>query len=204
MWIVAIATILLISFSRMYLGVHFPHDILGGWIIGLVVLFSYIKYEQRVSEWLGSRSNEYQIGLGFGISLAFIVVGLIISAVIAPTSDSSAWSHMSTEARSLTSYFTLGGALFGAVAGYVMMKFRARFQTRGPWINKVLRYLVGILGVLIAMYGLDALFSLIAPDETVLGYILRYIRYGTTTFWAMFGAPWVFLKLNLTKKYELA
>jgi hypothetical protein len=58
--------------------------------------------------------------------------------------------------------------------------------------------------VLIAMYGLDALFSLIAPDETVLGYILRYIRYGTTTFWAMFGAPWVFLKLNLTKKYELA
>ena len=85
-----------------------------------------------------------------------------------------------------------------------MMKFRARFQTRGPWINKVLRYLVGILGVLIAMYGLDALFSLIAPDETVLGYILRYIRYGTTTFWAMFGAPWVFLKLNLTKKYELA
>jgi membrane-associated phospholipid phosphatase len=204
MWIVAIATILLISFSRMYLGVHFPHDILGGWIIGLAVLFSYIKYEQRVSEWLGSRSNEYQIGLGFGISLAFIVVGLIISAVIAPTSDSSAWSHMSTEARSLTSYFTLGGALFGAVAGYVMMKFRARFQTRGPWINKVLRYLVGILGVLIAMYGLDALFSLIAPDETVLGYILRYIRYGTTTFWAMFGAPWVFLKLNLTKKYELA
>ena len=81
-----------------------------------------------------------------------------------------------------------------------MMKSRARFQTGGPWINKVLRYLVGIVGVFIAMYGLDALFGLIASDETVLGYILRYIRYGTTTFWAMYGAPWVFLKFNLTEK----
>jgi len=197
-WIVAVAMILLISFSRMYLGVHFPHDILGGWIIGLVVLFLFIKYEQRVSEWFDSRSNDVQIGLGFGVSLVFIVIGLIVGAVIAPTSDSSAWAHLSTEARSLTSYFTLAGAFFGAVAGYVMMKSGARFQTEGSWTQKLVRYLVGIVGVLIAMYGLDALFSLIASDETVLGYVLRYIRYGTATFWAMYGAPWVFLKTKLS------
>jgi hypothetical protein len=59
------------------------------------------------------------------------------------------------------------------------------------------RYLVGIIGVLITMYGLDTLFSLIASDESILGYILRYIRYGATTFWALFGAPWLFLKLKL-------
>ena len=58
-------------------------------------------------------------------------------------------------------------------------------------------YLVGILGVFTLLYGLDPLFSLIAADETALGYLLRYIRYGATTFWVMFGAPWVFLKLNL-------
>jgi len=199
LWIVAIATILLISFSRLYLGVHFPHDLLGGWIIGLAILFLFIKYEKGVSEWLDSRSNKVQIGLGFGISLVFIAIGLVVRAVVAPISDPGAWAHLSTEARSLTFYFTLSGAFFGAVAGYVVMNSRARFKTGGPWINKLARYLVGIVGVLIAMYGLDALFGLIALDETVLGYILRYIRYGTTTFWAMFGAPWVFLKLNLAK-----
>ncbi len=200
LWVLAVATVLLIGLSRLYLGVHFPHDILGGWIIGLTVLFLYIKYEKRISEWLDSRSNGFQIGLGFALSLAFILIGLIVRAIIAPTSDSGAWAHLSTEARSLTFYFTLGGSFFGAVAGYAMMKSRARFQTGGPWGTRLVRYLVGIVGVLIAMYGLDALFGLIAPDETVLGYILRYIRYGTTTFWAMFGAPWVFLRLNLTTK----
>jgi hypothetical protein len=62
------------------------------------------------------------------------------------------------------------------------------------------RYGLGIVGVLIAMYGLDVLFGLFASDESVLGYVLRYIRYGTVTFWVMFGAPWVFLKLKLVEE----
>jgi hypothetical protein len=28
---------------------------------------------------------------------------------------------------------------------------------------------------------------------------LRYIRYGAVTFWATFGAPWVFFKLRLAE-----
>jgi len=101
------------------------------------------------------------------------------------------------KARTLTPYFTLSGALFGAVAGYVLMKSKAPFAAAGSWGQKAGRYLLGIVGVLIALYGLDALFGLIATDESVLGYLLRYIRYGATTFWVMFGAPWAFLKLKL-------
>jgi hypothetical protein len=127
-------------------------------------------------------------------------LGLVIKAIISPALDPEIWAHFSTQARSLTSYFTLAGAFFGAAAGYVIMKSSAQFQTQGPWTQKLGRYLVGIFGVLIAMYGLDAIFSLIASDESVLGYILRYIRYGTTTFWVMFGAPWVFLRLKLANE----
>lgn len=204
LWIVAAAVIVLISFSRLYLGVHFPHDLLGGWAIGLIVLVLFIKYEKRAANWLNSRSNNYQIGFGFAVSMVFIAIGLIVSLITASTSDPESWSHLSTEARSLTFYFTLAGAFFGGAAGYVMMNSTARFQTNGPWIQKLSRYLIGIVGVLIAMYGLDILFAMIAADETVLGYILRYVRYSATTFWAMFGAPWLFLKLNLTKENELA
>jgi membrane-associated phospholipid phosphatase len=200
MWIISIAIILIISFSRLYLGVHFPHDLIAGWLIVLIVLMLFIKFEKQVCTYLKAQSQTYQISFGFLISILFIIVGIIVSFIITGTSDPESWAHSAYEARSLTHYFTLAGTLFGTMAGYVMMKSRARFQVKGSWTMKLGRYLVGIVGVLIAMYGLDFLFSLIASDESILGYILRYIRYGTATFWALFGAPWLFLKLRLARK----
>jgi membrane-associated phospholipid phosphatase len=199
-WVVAVGLILLISFSRLYLGVHFPHDTALGWLVGLTALFAFIKYEKGVGDWLKSRPLGLQIGFGFAISILFVLIGLVVRAIIAPSPDPESWAQFSTEARSLESYLTLAGSLFGAVSGYVVMKSRARFQNSGPWTQKAGRYLVGMVGVLVAMYGLDILFSLIAADDSLPGYILRYLRYGTTTFWAMFGAPWVFLKLRLAGK----
>jgi len=199
LWITAVVLILLISFSRLYLGVHFPHDVVFGWVIGLTVLYLFIKSEQKVADWINARTTSFQVGFAFVISLLFVVVGLLVKVLIAGSSDAEAWSHYATEARSLSSYFTLAGAFFGAGSGYSLMKQRALFQTTGSGLQKGIRYLVGILGVFIILYGLDPLFGLIAADETVLGYILRYIRYGATTFWVMYGAPWIFLKLNLAE-----
>ncbi len=41
-WFVACIYISLISLSRLYLGVHFPSDILGGWMIGACLLMLFI------------------------------------------------------------------------------------------------------------------------------------------------------------------
>lgn len=197
LWITAVTLIFFIAFSRLYLGVHFPHDILFGWVIGLTVLIIFVRKEEKFSNWINTRGISYQVGFSFVISLLFIAIGYIVKALIAGSSDPSAWSQLSTEARSLTHYFTLAGAFFGAGAGYAYMKLLAPFKVAGSGLQRAGRYLVGIIGVFAILYGLDPLFSLIAADETALGYLLRYIRYGATTFWVMLGAPWVFIKLNL-------
>lgn len=46
-WIIGPLYLLTISFSRLYLGVHFPGDILGGWAAGLVLLCLYLS----ISNW---------------------------------------------------------------------------------------------------------------------------------------------------------
>jgi membrane-associated phospholipid phosphatase len=202
LWAVTFLLVFLISLSRLYLGVHFPQDVLGGWLLGLVAIILFIIGEKLLLPWLRERSPAGQVGIGFVASIAMILIGWLVITLIASSTDPTAWSQFSTQARSITHYFTLAGSLFGAVAGYVLMLGHARFETKGSWLHYLGRYLVGIVGLVLIYFGLDTLFSLIAADESTLGYMLRYLRYSAVTFWAIFGAPWVFLELKLASKGE--
>ena len=197
-WLIGIV-IFFIAFSRLYLGVHFPQDVLFGWLIGFTVLWATTKWEKLVREWLDDKSLSVQIGLGFVDSLFFVIIGLIIRFIVSGTPDPAEWSSFSTNARTITTFVTLSGAAFGTYAGYALMRKYARFSAKGTRGKRVARYLVGILGLLVLYFGLSAVFDLLAVDESTLGYILRYIRYGAATFWATFLAPWVFLKVKLAE-----
>lgn len=193
------AIILLIGISRLYLGAHFPHDVIVGWLIGLVVLWAVAKWGEPIHDWLRSKTLPFQITLGFAGSLLIILTGLLIRLIVSGTPDPVSWSSFTTDSRSVTHFFTLGGALFGTASGYALMRQFARFESSGTWTIRLVRYAVGILGLLLLYYGLDALFAAITPDETALGYALRYIRYGFATLWATFLAPWIFIKLKLAQ-----
>lgn len=51
-WIIGTIYILLLSFSRLYLGVHYPIDILGGWAIALSLFFAYVKWGKAIETYL--------------------------------------------------------------------------------------------------------------------------------------------------------
>jgi hypothetical protein len=64
----------------------------------------------------------------------------------------------------------------------------------GPWLKRLLRYFLGLIGVLILYLGLGSLF----PDsEMFISYSIRYIRYALIGFWISGFAPWLFIKLKL-------
>ena len=198
-WAVAAFYILLVGFSRMYLGVHFPQDVLGGWLLGLLAIWALAKWGNVVRTWLADKSVSTQIMLGFLAAMGMVLTGFIVRFIISGTPDPAEWSPYNAEARTVTHFFTISGAVFGACAGYALMRQYARFNAKGDWAKRGIRYLLGMVVLLVLFFGMDIAFAAIAVDESTLGYILRFVRYGFSLFWTTFLAPWLFLKTKLAE-----
>jgi membrane-associated phospholipid phosphatase len=193
-WIAAIVLVLGISFSRLYLGVHFVSDVAGGWFLGGVVLLIYVWAEPRVCAWLAGLSFWGQVGMALGVSLGLVALGLGVGAVFSSVPDPAAWASFAAEARLLDGIVASAGTLFGIGVGLAMAQRWARFDSGGPLWKRAARFAIGIAGVALLYFGLRAVFP---RDPEALGMVLRFIRYGVTAWWAIFLAPFILIKLKL-------
>ncbi len=200
LWILIGMFVFFIGLSRLYLGVHFLHDVLFGWLLGLFVLWVFIKTEDQVAGWANQQSILSQIGVGFVVSLLVVLIGQLVQIWLFGIPDPPEWSSYATQARTPSYAFTLAGSLFGAIAGYVLMKRYAPFDNKGSGLQHLGRYVLGIVLLLVVYTGLDILFGKIAADETTLGYTLRYLRYAAATFVVTFIIPWIFIKIKLAER----
>jgi membrane-associated phospholipid phosphatase len=198
-WLLAILLILLIGFSRLYLGVHFPHDVLLGWLIGGLIVWLALRFWDPVSAWVKKQSAGWQVLAAFLVSLAIFLLPLIPVVWLKATNwqPPQAWAMYATQAISLENVATSAGIVFGLLVGLVWLAHHGWFQTKGLWWELVLRYLLGLAGILVIRYGLKLIFP---EGETVLAYFLRYLRYTLIGFWVAGGAPWVFIRLKLADK----
>ncbi len=199
-WLIAILIILLIGISRLYLGVHFPHDVILGWLLGALVLWLVLRYWNPVAEWFRKMSLSQQILGAFIASLILVLFSLIPYVWLKSTNwqPPSEWAAFATQAISLEGAFVSAGTLFGLLTGLAWLNHQGGFSTRGAIWKRVLRFVVGAVGILVFYLGLDVLFGMIAPDaEALIPFILRYIRYFMVGAWVSGGAPWFFIKLKL-------
>ncbi len=205
-WGVAGALIVGISLSRIYLGVHFPTDVLGGWVIGAAVVWGVGQAEARWGARLSKWSLPMQIGAAFVISLIYLAVMVGTRAALAGTPDPAGWSVAVQVAqpdaapinpRALEGSFTTAGLLFGLGAGLALQTRYARFNAGGAGNKRAARYAIGVAGALVFWLGLKVIFP---ADATPVALTLRYLRYALTALWVFYLAPWVFLKLKLAER----
>lgn len=172
-WIGAIFLAGLIGLSRIYRGVHFPTDVLGGWLIGAVLLVVGLNYAREIAMWIG----QWPLGAQLGLALA----GPVVLAALFP--DRGA--------------VTATGTLAGAGCGIAIALRRLPLDAGGTLWRRVLRLLVGLL-VLLGLYiGLRMVFP---GEASSLYLVFRFVRYLLLGLWVTLGAPWLFDILRLTPR----
>ncbi len=204
-WAVAVFLIFLIGLSRLYLAAHFPHDVLTGWALGALVLLAFLRWWDAVAAWAKKKSPRQQVGLAFALSMAMLAIEAIAFGSLRGWVMPAEWLTNAKMAGadplpapvSLNDAVTFAAALFGMLAGMVWMDFRGGYAADGGFGQRILRLLPGLAGILILYLGLRAIFP---RGESLVPYVLRYLRFALIGLWISAGAPWLFMKLKLARR----
>ena len=167
--------ILAIGFSRVYLGVHTPTDIIAGFSIGLVTLFVYgWLLKQQPSGWIH-----------LGPTRQSLVVFVLLMGVFMIQKE-------------LSEVSIKGGAAFiGFLAGYLHERKYLSCSMKEGMSLILSKLVLGLVGIVLIWIGLKQVFMSMGYTTDM----AMFIRYALLGGWISFGAPYLFCRFgwNLEK-----
>ena len=142
--IVSLALVILVPFSRMYVGVHTPADVLAAAVTAVIFLLVLHPVVFR------NDGKYIPILLAVMTVLAVAFIGFVEFCPFPADIDEHNLSS------GIKNAYTLAGALAGLIIVYIVDEKYLRFQTEAVWWVQVLKVVLGLLVVLVIKSGTKA------------------------------------------------
>ena len=170
---------LLTGLSRVYLGVHFPTDVLGGWLVGAVLLCAHFLAGDKIEAFLRERAPRVPLVALSAVSLAMIASGPSVDVAVP------------------------AGLLLGMGVGFYLCGRGVGFSASSPLGREgMAKFLVMSGRFAVGIAGLVLLFALTEKLSAGFGAspnfrLFIFVRYAALALWITLGAPAVFRILHL-------
>jgi undecaprenyl-diphosphatase len=162
--------IVLVMFSRMYLGVHTPLDVFGAFLVTIVICVITCSFDEQ---------NMLKFFMpAFAVVLLCLTAALLINGTV----DYS---------NAKNSFETVGAALGFSLAYFIEPRY-IRFSVEGSTGKKILRFLIALAGAGVIMFGLKAVFGTSVP--------LLVVRYFLVIVYLTILTPMICIRIGLCSR----
>ena len=190
---IALALIaVLIAFSRNYLGVHTPQDVLVGLAAGLLVMW----LTGKLIRWVETHPEKDILVMCIGILIA-VAVAVFAAVKSYPEDRDAAGKLLVDGAKMANDTFKGVGWAIGFLAGWVLERRFVGFSTDVPMMTKATRFVTGLLGFYAVSLILTSLIKSWIPGAagTILSCFLQM-------FYVSFLFPWCIKHMKIPVRGE--